>query len=479
MRYNKTILVVLLFMVGNLYSQLDISLYTNKSNYEYGEKIELSCKITNLADTTFQFFAGTYQTCQAEFSFNDFNSWEHTACLATTELLTFEPYSSKIYTWLIDPKVTGLPNNEGTQQIIGTYYFDLVDTIYIETPQFLGGQLNVGYLTLNESALQQIRDSLNVEVLYHYEFPDKVSETWQVLGYQIDSIISRYNEDTVFNYVEKNIFIQYESIWDENPLEYFPLQIGNRWQYSEGLGEVLESKAIGDTTMSNSLTYIKVQGVFFRGYFRKENSRIYSYDTLLNEEELIYDFSLKVGDTLSVKVIDQDTIVTTVSSEGIAPIFGEDRKYMTFLYDKINSSGDFERKVVDGIGFVQFYGEVFSYGLTGAVIDSVSYGNIGHVEKPNKSIPNKYSLSQNYPNPFNPSTTIKYSIPNVGVGHAPTVQLKVYDVLGREVATLVNKEQSAGNYEVQFDASGLTSGIYLYQLQSGNFIESRKMILIK
>ncbi|VAX23300.1 hypothetical protein MNBD_IGNAVI01-487, partial [hydrothermal vent metagenome] len=91
----------------------------------------------------------------------------------------------------------------------------------------------------------------------------------------------------------------------------------------------------------------------------------------------------------------------------------------------------------------------------------------------------EYKLSQNYPNPFNPSTTIKYSIPNVGAGHAPTVQLKVYDVLGREVATLVNKEQSAGNYEIQFDASNLTSGIYFYKMQSGKFVESRKMILVK
>ena len=92
-----------------------------------------------------------------------------------------------------------------------------------------------------------------------------------------------------------------------------------------------------------------------------------------------------------------------------------------------------------------------------------------------------YKLEQNYPNPFNPSTTIKYSIPvetRRGVS-SQNVILKVFDVLGREVATLVNKEQKAGNYEVQFDASALTSGIYFYKLQSGNFVESKKMILIK
>ena len=90
-----------------------------------------------------------------------------------------------------------------------------------------------------------------------------------------------------------------------------------------------------------------------------------------------------------------------------------------------------------------------------------------------------YNLSQNYPNPFNPSTTIKYEIPDQTRNDNVFVQLKVYDVLGREVAILVNKEQSAGNYEVQFNASSLTSGIYLYKLQSGSFVESRKMILIR
>jgi len=94
-------------------------------------------------------------------------------------------------------------------------------------------------------------------------------------------------------------------------------------------------------------------------------------------------------------------------------------------------------------------------------------------------------LEQNYPNPFNPSTTIKYSIPNVETLRATSQQvtLKIYDILGREVITLVNKQQKAGSYEVQFDASGLTSGIYFYKLNSGtsagSVTKSMKMILLK
>jgi len=85
-----------------------------------------------------------------------------------------------------------------------------------------------------------------------------------------------------------------------------------------------------------------------------------------------------------------------------------------------------------------------------------------------------YQLKQNYPNPFNPVTTINYQIPELSF-----VTLKVYDVLGSEVAILVNEEKLIGRYEVEFDGSELTSGIYFYKLQAGDFIETKKMILIK
>jgi photosystem II stability/assembly factor-like uncharacterized protein len=86
----------------------------------------------------------------------------------------------------------------------------------------------------------------------------------------------------------------------------------------------------------------------------------------------------------------------------------------------------------------------------------------------------EYSLSQNYPNPFNPNTTISYSLPIRGI-----VQLIVYDVLGREVRKLVDEEQEAGKYEIEFDAEDLTSGIYVYRLSAGERVMSKKMILLK
>ena len=89
-------------------------------------------------------------------------------------------------------------------------------------------------------------------------------------------------------------------------------------------------------------------------------------------------------------------------------------------------------------------------------------------------IANTYSLSQNFPNPFNPITTIKFSIPQRGL-----VKLVVFDVLGKEVATLVNNEQTTGNYEVTFNASKLTSGVYFYKITSGDFSDVKKMLLVK
>ena len=89
-------------------------------------------------------------------------------------------------------------------------------------------------------------------------------------------------------------------------------------------------------------------------------------------------------------------------------------------------------------------------------------------------IPAKFSLSQNYPNPFNPNTQINYTIALDG-----QVTLRVFDILGKEVATLVNEKQNPGTYSLNFDGSNLSSGLYYYRLESGDYSDTRKMLLIK
>ena len=114
-------------------------------------------------------------------------------------------------------------------------------------------------------------------------------------------------------------------------------------------------------------------------------------------------------------------------------------------------------------------------GNDGTIDDTLHLNNTVSVEDQGYfGLPKEYNLAQNYPNPFNPLTKIRFGIPQAGF-----VTLKVYDVLGNEVATLVNEEKPAGSYEVEFDATLLTSGVYFYKLQAGSFVETKKMILLR
>ena len=95
-------------------------------------------------------------------------------------------------------------------------------------------------------------------------------------------------------------------------------------------------------------------------------------------------------------------------------------------------------------------------------------------------VPNQFSLSQNFPNPFNPSTKIKFSVPaSLSFGEGPRVRLIIYDILGREVTTLINEPLSPGSYEIEWDAANYTSGIYYYKLETEAFSQTRKMVLMK
>ncbi|MGD8306720.1 MAG: T9SS type A sorting domain-containing protein, partial [Ignavibacteria bacterium] len=109
----------------------------------------------------------------------------------------------------------------------------------------------------------------------------------------------------------------------------------------------------------------------------------------------------------------------------------------------------------------------------GWAIDNLNIQNVTDANN-GDALPTVYSLSQNYPNPFNPSTTIKFALPE-----AAQVELKVYDVLGAEVATLMNQELQAGRYDVNWDASQLASGVYIYRIKAGNFVDSKKLMLLK
>jgi len=112
----------------------------------------------------------------------------------------------------------------------------------------------------------------------------------------------------------------------------------------------------------------------------------------------------------------------------------------------------------------------FAFGMVGSFDASTPTGVISN----RSELPLDPSLQQSYPNPFNPTTTIQFSIPE-----ATHVTLRVFDVLGQEIVTLVNEKREAGRYDVEYNASGLSSGAYFYRLQAGDFVQTKRLILLK
>ena len=141
-------------------------------------------------------------------------------------------------------------------------------------------------------------------------------------------------------------------------------------------------------------------------------------------------------------------------------------------YTNLGSAGSSD--VPNGLA-VDSVANVYVAGMSALDYATVKYTqSTTSVETGGNGVPDGFSLFQNYPNPFNPTTTIQFE-----VGHLSLVILKVYDLLGREVATLVNESKESGRHVVPFDASGLASGVYVYKLEAGGFVEAKRLVLLK
>lgn len=116
----------------------------------------------------------------------------------------------------------------------------------------------------------------------------------------------------------------------------------------------------------------------------------------------------------------------------------------------------------------------YAVGYLGTILKTINGGQLTPVQNISSEIPKQFSLNQNYPNPFNPKTIISYQLSMNNF-----VSLKIYDVSGNEIATLVNEKQNAGTYSVDWEAGNFPSGVYFYKLQSGDFVETKRMTLIK
>jgi hypothetical protein len=138
--------------------------------------------------------------------------------------------------------------------------------------------------------------------------------------------------------------------------------------------------------------------------------------------------------------------------------------------------------IIDSIKIVWPSGIIDKYGLIqpNRFLTAVEGQSLTIIEFKENVVPTEFALEQNYPNPFNPVTKIRFEIPlSKGGQRGLYSTLKIFDILGREVATLVNESLKPGTYEVTFDGTNMNSGIYFYQLVSGNYKETRRMILLK
>ncbi len=186
-----------------------------------------------------------------------------------------------------------------------------------------------------------------------------------------------------------------------------------------------------------------------------------------------YQFSPQGGDELVIEVLMQDNVSGNFG-EGSVVITNSQSSYAQFAID-ITYTGT----GIPDIGSITI--AVSNMGnASGAnpgtffLLDNLEFGNPVGIESAGDLVPESFSLEQNYPNPFNPSTTFKFSI-----AKSSAVQLAIYNELGQEVAQVVNEQLNAGTYEVDWNAGRLPSGVYFYRIRAGEFIESKKLILMK
>jgi hypothetical protein len=285
------------------------------------------------------------------------------------------------------------------------------------------------------------------------------------------------------------------STYQSNSQTVFPLAIGNTWQYEIKFyfydppipSRTMTFSLVSDTLMSNGKTYFQIYpfDMFDQNFIRSDSSCVYYWDRFLEKEIIAIDITLPLDSTLIIGWNDYFTLDLEAFYQ--TELFGKQCTNYKFLYGGLLFA---DVTFSDEFGFVayEYRGDteaVELWLLKGCNINDTLYGTITDVQSTSKT-PTDFVLHQNYPNPFNPSTKIKFEIPKIDSRKSETVKLTVFDILGKEITTLINEEKVAGIHEVEFDArvpngqgSKLASGVYFYRLQVGNYSEIKKMVWLK
>jgi len=271
--------------------------------------------------------------------------------------------------------------------------------------------------------------------------------------------------------------------------KFDPIDIGNRWYYktSQSAKGILIKEIVKDTVLANQKTFRQIKQQLIdsiAGYVSYSYERIDSltgdvYGWGTDSTEYIMDnLNHNPGDTINASRFYRSgtTFYDSLTTLFLFNLPTETRVYSTFA----PYGGDYYYLAKNfGMFYLsrEFEIVVITNELKGAVIKGIVYGDTASVVGITDKYPAKidqYILSQNYPNPFNPTTTINYSLPKAG-----NVKRTVYHAIGSKVTTIINEYKQPGNYSVQFNATNLASGIYLYRLESGNYNTTKKFILLK
>ncbi len=292
------------------------------------------------------------------------------------------------------------------------------------------------------------------------------------------------------------LFISSENFsQDTGSVKYFPLKTGNTWYYKTTYSPIpypptFHKESIETDTLINGKKYfknilIRNSQIWNTQFVRidSSNGNLLAYSPGNGcgsyPDDKIID-SLASSPTNQISCINQPFLTMRCISVGVQSVFGIISETKEFYHDGL---------VIHYRTYAKNFGIISSCSgepppctgftnLIGCRIDGVVYGdtNLTNIELMSSSIPERFSLEQNYPNPFNPVTVIRYSL-----RENRFVTLKVFDVRGNEIATLVNEKQNKGNYNYQFSTVNyqLSSGVYFYRLAAGDFIETKRMILLK
>ncbi|MBZ0203526.1 MAG: T9SS type A sorting domain-containing protein [Ignavibacteria bacterium] len=275
---------------------------------------------------------------------------------------------------------------------------------------------------------------------------------------------------------------------DTAAARYLPLQIGNTWVYTftehpSGYSHTLRWTITGTSILNNHEYYsLDEYGAYgaFTSYIRFDSAagslKKYSNSPcswLLNEVNMD-SLSSRLGDSSTYNCDIRYKCNDTSNINYFNLVFKRKGFYANYDY------GYRTRTFAKNVGLVTTFTAgmtgTYSTVLNGCLVNGVLYGDTSLVgiHLINAKIPSEFSLAQNYPNPFNPNTHIGFRIADFGF-----VRVTVFDVLGKEVQTLVNQELSLGTYDVDFNGTNLPSGVYYYVLEAGSFSETKRMVLIK